>query len=226
MTRPTPRDVVVPWCAGARCCCRRLRRNDCHRNDELSRRAAVQQHLPAGGVPAAEAHLEGLQRAKLHLSPPCRHQHRRRAAALRRCFPAGRQQDHRRSYGSPQCHVPGPAEPGAGARQALGGGVGALQNGRGVPVERLAGERLPSISLFFTPLSLYLLRLLLKFPSPCQPLDEKYTTSAFASAFSGGLWWDPAAEIYKMWYRCGGAQCYATSLDGSYLHIKNDEFYI
>ena len=46
------------------------------------------------------------------------------------------------------------------------------------------------------------------------PLDEKYTTSAFASAFSGGLWWDPAAAIYKMWYRCGGAQCYATSHDG------------
>ena len=42
------------------------------------------------------------------------------------------------------------------------------------------------------------------------PLDMSL---AFASAFSGGLWWDPAAEIYKMWYRCGNAQCYATSHD-------------
>ena len=47
--------------------------------------------------------------------------------------------------------------------------------------------------------------------SPKTALDMSL---AFASAFSGGLWWDPAAALYKMWYRCGNAQCYATSADG------------
>ena len=37
----------------------------------------------------------------------------------------------------------------------------------------------------------------------------------FASAYSGGLWWDPSDTLYKMWYRCGGGlQCLATSPDG------------
>jgi hypothetical protein len=31
---------------------------------------------------------------------------------------------------------------------------------------------------------------------------------------SQGLFWDPAAQLYKMWYRCGNTQCYATSHDG------------
>lgn len=45
---------------------------------------------------------------------------------------------------------------------------------------------------------------------PGMPFSEY----GFASAFSGGIWWDPAASIYKMWYRCGNTQCYATSTDG------------
>eukprot|EP00041_Stephanoeca_diplocostata_P033004 m.1077133 g.1077133 ORF g.1077133 m.1077133 type:complete len:449 (+) comp24251_c0_seq11:833-2179(+) len=40
-------------------------------------------------------------------------------------------------------------------------------------------------------------------------------TKAFASPFSGGVFWDPADNMYKMWYRCNdGLQCYATSVDG------------
>ena len=35
----------------------------------------------------------------------------------------------------------------------------------------------------------------------CQPCANhtQYMELAFASAFSGGLWWDPADSIYKMW---------------------------
>ena len=46
------------------------------------------------------------------------------------------------------------------------------------------------------------------------PPGMPFAEYGFASAFSGGLWWDPAAGIYKMWYRCGNTQCYATSEDG------------
>ena len=35
----------------------------------------------------------------------------------------------------------------------------------------------------------------------------------FASPFSGGVWWDPHAAEYRMYYRCGDAQCIATSID-------------
>jgi hypothetical protein len=38
-------------------------------------------------------------------------------------------------------------------------------------------------------------------------------SEGFASAFSGGVWWDPQAAVYKMWYRCGNAQCLALSND-------------
>ena len=38
---------------------------------------------------------------------------------------------------------------------------------------------------------------------------------AFASPFSGGLFYDPALKHYKLWYRCGsGVQCLAYSTDG------------
>eukprot|EP00039_Didymoeca_costata_P012720 m.184797 g.184797 ORF g.184797 m.184797 type:complete len:589 (+) comp15563_c0_seq7:156-1922(+) len=44
---------------------------------------------------------------------------------------------------------------------------------------------------------------------------DPYPLFAFASPFSGGLFWDPLDSLYKMWYRCGpGKQCYATSTDG------------
>lgn len=53
---------------------------------------------------------------------------------------------------------------------------------------------------------------------PDRPWESRgvpYADKAFASAFSGGLWYDPADASYKMWYRCGDAgQCYATSSDG------------
>ena len=38
--------------------------------------------------------------------------------------------------------------------------------------------------------------------------------SGFASAFSGGIWWDPASSEYRLYYRCGAAICLATSDDG------------
>ena len=52
--------------------------------------------------------------------------------------------------------------------------------------------------------------------APSEPWESRgdpFVEKAFASAFSGGLWWDPAAELYKMWYRCGNGQCLATSHD-------------
>jgi hypothetical protein len=43
----------------------------------------------------------------------------------------------------------------------------------------------------------------------------------FATPYSGGLFWDPAAQLYKFWYSCGspkalasGVTCLATSPDG------------
>jgi len=47
-------------------------------------------------------------------------------------------------------------------------------------------------------------------------------STAFASPFSGGMWWDSNANEFKMWYRCGSPtstdgrikQCLATSKDG------------
>jgi len=55
--------------------------------------------------------------------------------------------------------------------------------------------------------------------APDQPWEGAADTStAFASPFSGGMWWDPAAQEFKMWYRCGAPgqikQCLATSADG------------
>ena len=44
------------------------------------------------------------------------------------------------------------------------------------------------------------------------------TSAAFASAFSGGVWFDPSDSLFKLWYRCGCFQnvshCLATSSDG------------
>eukprot|EP01052_Picozoa_sp_SAG31_P011760 SAG31_NODE_674_length_12909_cov_25.961124_7_plen_194_part_00 len=45
------------------------------------------------------------------------------------------------------------------------------------------------------------------------PPGMPFAEYGFASTFSGGVWWDPAAGVYKMWYRCGNTQCYATSTD-------------
>eukprot|EP00037_Helgoeca_nana_P012729 m.116056 g.116056 ORF g.116056 m.116056 type:complete len:415 (-) comp21613_c0_seq2:38-1282(-) len=42
-------------------------------------------------------------------------------------------------------------------------------------------------------------------------------STAFASPFSGGMWWDAAANEYKLFYRCGSPkamQCLAISRDG------------
>lgn len=43
-------------------------------------------------------------------------------------------------------------------------------------------------------------------------------SAAFASAFSGGIWFDPSDSLFKLWYRCGCfenvSHCLATSHDG------------
>lgn len=55
---------------------------------------------------------------------------------------------------------------------------------------------------------------------PDQPweLGGNNVSKAFASAFSGGIWWDPADGLYKLWYRCGYYEavrhCLAVSDDG------------
>jgi hypothetical protein len=45
---------------------------------------------------------------------------------------------------------------------------------------------------------------------------EREDPAPFAAVFSDGVWYDPADELFKMWY-CGGylsTTCYATSVDG------------
>ena len=55
-----------------------------------------------------------------------------------------------------------------------------------------------------------------------EPWERGSTPSLdFATPYSGGLWWDPPANVYKMWYSCAqniglsnSSQCLATSTDG------------
>ena len=46
------------------------------------------------------------------------------------------------------------------------------------------------------------------------PHSEQFVEHAFASAFSGGVFFDPSIALYKMWYRCGQVQCLAYSSNG------------
>ncbi|MHC4131801.1 MAG: hypothetical protein ACYSSP_02850 [Planctomycetota bacterium] len=50
---------------------------------------------------------------------------------------------------------------------------------------------------------------------PDKPWEHK-SVGWFAAPFSGGAWYDPADELYKMWYTGGflASTCYATSKDG------------
>ena len=45
----------------------------------------------------------------------------------------------------------------------------------------------------------------------------------FAAPFSGGAWYDPEDELFKMWYTAGwlASMCYATSKDGIHWEKPN-----
>jgi hypothetical protein len=51
---------------------------------------------------------------------------------------------------------------------------------------------------------------------PETPLELHGDKNSAAVPKSGGVWWDPAERIFKMWYEAGwiGTICYATSRDG------------
>ncbi|MEO7649197.1 MAG: hypothetical protein ABIZ80_01925 [Bryobacteraceae bacterium] len=53
--------------------------------------------------------------------------------------------------------------------------------------------------------------------NPVVPRDKPWETN-HVMPFSDGVWYDPAARIFKMWYMCGSATCYATSADA--IHWK------
>lgn len=48
---------------------------------------------------------------------------------------------------------------------------------------------------------------------PWEVVGGSDSYGGFASPFSGGVWFDPQAAEYRMFYRCGDHQCLATSLD-------------
>lgn len=51
---------------------------------------------------------------------------------------------------------------------------------------------------------------------PETPLELNGDKNSAAVPKSGGVWWDPAEKVFKMWYEAGwiGTICYATSKDG------------
>ena len=51
------------------------------------------------------------------------------------------------------------------------------------------------------------------YPSnPVLPQDKAWETN-HVMPFSDGVWYDPTAKVFKIWYMCGSATCYGTSTD-------------
>lgn len=48
--------------------------------------------------------------------------------------------------------------------------------------------------------------------NPVLPKDKPWEIN-HVMPFSDGVWYDPAAKVFKLWYLCGSATCYATSAD-------------
>jgi hypothetical protein len=50
--------------------------------------------------------------------------------------------------------------------------------------------------------------------APDTPFERPEGRRPTAFVFSGGVWYDPAERLYKIWYHCPTGTCYATSLNG------------